>query len=275
MEKLKIDTHRMRKQLNQALEYNKQNPVEHTYFCDKCKDTERIVHNQFELNEYTEPCECYFKKQTMFELSKAGLSKNKMDMSIEDFIVEDDDAEVQSKREEMKRKAAEYIRDEKGWLFISGNTGAGKTMICTIVSKHLAWKGKRLKYVNWKQEMNEARKEFGKIDSYDWNKIKNADLLYIDDFIKNDRAKRYGDNDEYYHVLRDVERFEYDYAFELLDYRSDKGLMTIISTEYKLDDIEAWNGALAGRIFEMVRKGGKIIEIPNEDKYNYRKFGKF
>lgn len=266
----------LKRELEKAKKYNEENPQpEPVYKCKKCKDLGVIIHNQFQLDEKTEICDCYYKNQVVMELLKSGLSIEKINTTIEDFNINDKDNEVKSKRSEMKVKASHYIMNKKGWFFINGQTGSGKTMICNIISKYLSERGMKLKYMNWLSEMNNAKQNHNKFDSYEWNKIKTVELLYIDDFVKNQTAKKYGDNDEYYHVLRDVPQFEHDKAMELINYRSERGLMTIISTEYTLDDLESWNGALAGRISEMVKRGGQIVTIPKEDKYNYRKFGKF
>ena len=246
-----------------------------TYECSKCKDKEIITHNKQQLDEYHEWCECHWKKEVIRELSKSGISRKQMEMRFKDFVTDDSDKDVQTLREDMKHKATEFYSSPAGMFFAGGNTGGGKTTICTLVAKNVASKFKGFVYMKWTDEMQKASKQFGELDPMYWEKVKNIDVLYIDDFLKNKQAKRYGSEDEDYHILRDVKEFEYDYAFNLIKYRADNEKVTIVSSEYSLSEIERFNAALQGRMIEMIRKGGKSFFIPREDKYNYRKHGKF
>lgn len=250
-------------------------PDTNEYDCKLCKDTELIIHNKQEVSEWQEWCDCHWNKEVYRELSKSGINQKQMDMKIADFRTDDSDHEVMKLRNEMKRMATEYVKAPQGLFLASGLTGGGKTLISTIVAKNVASKLKGFVYMKWSDDLSQASKNFNELNPMYWDKLKKVDVLYIDDFLKNQRAKRYGENDEDYHVLRDVPKFEYDYAFNLIKYRADNEKITIISTEYSLTEIGRMNPALEGRLTEMIRKGGKSFYIPNDNKYNYRINGKF
>ena len=85
------------------------------------------------------------------------------------------------------------------------------------------------------------------------NELQSVDVLYIDDFMKSlDRSKI---------------NTELNFAFEIINSRYTANKPTIISSELDINQLNAFDNALAGRIVE---KAGKFtISISGSDK-NYR-----
>jgi len=82
------------------------------------------------------------------------------------------------------------------------------------------------------------------------------ELLYIDDFLKTARNPW------------DIPSWEQDLAFELLDYRYNTGLDTIISTEWSVSELLDISEALGGRILQAA--GRSIFQVEKNRGNNYR-----
>ena len=57
-------------------------------------------------------------------------------------------------------------------------------------------------------------------------------------------------------------------AFEILNYRYNNGLITVISSEKNINDILDYDGALGSRIYEMSKEHMNIIR--EDEGRNYR-----
>ena len=156
----------------------------------------------------------------------------------------------------VKDTALEYIGDTSGsWFYIGGQSGCGKTHICTAISVALINQGRTLKYEIWRNLFHQLQSLQFDNEKYSdkLNELQSVDVLYIDDFMKSlDRSKI---------------NAELNFAFEIINVRYIAGKPTIISSELDINQLNALDNALAGRIVE---KAGKFtISISGSDK-NYR-----
>ena len=167
---------------------------------------------------------------------------------------------------EWQRKAKEiamkYVKDYDGkkWFTITGKTGSGKTHLATSIIFGLAGKGIEVEYLSWVDYIHLLKSDFTQEPSR-IHFMANVPILYIDDFLKT------GTDDS---APRD---YDMRVARTIIWNRHDRGLVTIISSEYDLmTDMKLHNEALAGRLVENSKE--YIIQIGNEENRNYRFFGK-
>ena len=85
--------------------------------------------------------------------------------------------------------------------------------------------------------------------------LKEVPILYVDDFFKVERGKR--------PTAADI-----NVAFEILNYRYNKKLATIISSELFLKDIVACDEAVGSRIYQLAKLSS--IEVGKDIKKNMR-----
>lgn len=160
----------------------------------------------------------------------------------------------------IKAIAEEYASElRKEWFFIGGQSGAGKTHICTAIAlKLIKTHNKSVYYMMWRDDaaklkalVNDAQEYARRIEE-----LKTIDVLYIDDLFKtgNGDAPTKGD---------------INLAFEVLNHRYVSGKTTIISTEYTLSEILSFTEAIGGRIAERAR-GRYLISIGKDRAKNYR-----
>lgn len=162
-------------------------------------------------------------------------------------------------QQEMKQLAIKYCEQEKkGWFFAGGQTGAGKTHLCTAIFHNFFRSQIKGVYSMWRDEVRRllnagfagAQKAEIRIDE-----LKQCDVLYIDDLFKTDDIAR-------------PERKEIELAFEIVNSRYNTGKITIISSEKTLPEIATINQAIAGRIAEKCQK--YIVKIEKKQEKNYR-----
>ena len=138
----------------------------------------------------------------------------------------------------VKELAKKFIKDESGWLYISGQSGSGKTHICTAICSQLIMSGKETIYMTWK-DTSTRLKAIINTDDYQkqMERYERIPVLYIDDFFKG------GASDA-----------DIRLAFELINQRyNDSRLRTIISSEMDIQTILSLDEALGGRIYERAK----------------------
>ena len=144
---------------------------------------------------------------------------------------------------------------------ILGQSGCGKTHLCSAVAVQLLKDGMGLRYMVWRDELRKLKAvanspEYGEMLD-EWKTVR---VLYIDDFFKAARDQ--------YGRMQPSEA-DVRIAFELLNYRSnDKSLLTIISSELSLDEIADIDEAIAGRIAQ--HAAGHCVTVAPDRGKNYR-----
>ena len=163
----------------------------------------------------------------------------------------------------IKNAAMQYAKDPEGWFFLGGQSGAGKSHICTAICREFLLRGGTVSYMLWLDDIAElktlgldAEKRAAKIQRF-----KQADVLYIDDLYKpadgQDGAKQMP-------TPADIKL-----TYEIINFRYlNPKLLTIFSSEWTQGEIVDIDEATGGRIFEMCGKNG--INIPQNRERNYR-----
>ena len=163
----------------------------------------------------------------------------------------------------IKKNAMDYVDNFDGnkWFAITGISGSGKSHIATSVVFGLASRGIKVDYISWVHFKNTLKNDLNDAGSKT-NYIMTRPILYIDDFLKvgvDEKAPT---------------SFELEQAVNIIWYRYDNNLPTIISTEFDLEvDINNFSRAIAGRIIEMAK--GYTNVIGNDSNRNYRLHGDF
>ena len=222
------------------------------YNCDICKNKGLIafVKDGYETTRY---CKCSSIRETLARARRSGLGDILKDFTFSKY---NDTEEWQKK---IKQKAIEFCNDDNArWFYIGGQVGCGKTFICTAIAGQLIKQGKNVKYMLWCEESKRLKSLLTETEEYqnEINKYKNAEVLYIDDFLKvrNGEAPTNGD---------------INLAFEIINNRLlDKSKITIISSEKTLKEIMEYDEATMSRIYEIA--GKYRINISKDPNKNYR-----
>ena len=217
-----------------------------------------VVHKEpTYVTQATKLCDCLEVRKMIHNAKNSGMG-DLLDHRLEKFIV----------NEEWQRSVLELANqyldsNSDNWFAILGQSGAGKTMICSAIANRLLKRYKKVKFMTW-TEFTEKLKRMrfdADRDKY-FEEFSKAEVLYIDDFLKGsitaDDAGRLKSN------ATDVK-----YAFQLINERYNKRLVTIISSEYLIDDIREYvDEAVAGRINERCKEF--CLQIRKDKNKNYR-----
>ncbi len=143
--------------------------------------------------------------------------------------------------------ALEFAKEPKGWLVIYGINGNGKTHLAAAITNSLLEKGKVVLFLNVPELLDYLRDAFNpKRDrdesamSYEerFTTIKTAPVLILDDFGAESETA-----------------WANEKLYQLLNYRTDMALPTVITTNLKLEDFEErLQSRLANRLI------GKIVK---------------
>ncbi len=187
-------------------------------------------------------CDCVCKKKhdNMLVFKQSGLGTALQEMQFEDFVAKE------GWQIELKQKAEKFAENPEGnWFFIGGQPGCGKTHLCSAILYRLVHAGRMAKYMVWSDHADSIK---GNADGFvkrleDWAK---TDVLYIDDFLKVARDA-YGAKNTY----RTASGGDLAAAFKLLNRRyNQKDCVTIISSEFSIDEILNMDEALGSRIYQ-------------------------
>lgn len=218
--------------------------------CRECKNKGYVMRPTGGWDTAMYECACMKKRRYLQGLKRAGLTGADR-LTFEAYETEE---EWQAKA---KRLAMQYADNPGGrWLFVAGNSGAGKTHLCTAVCSQLLKEGREIRYEIWSEILHGLEQKRFDERGYEerMESLRTVDVLYIDDFLKTPANKRPSDS-------------ALSYALEIINGRYVSGRITILSTEYLLDELAAFDEALAGRIAE--RSKGSKIQMRGENR-NYR-----
>lgn len=219
--------------------------------CKICKNKGYIQHIDEDFHTYLTECECMVKRHSVGRLLKSGLGNTIEHCTLDSYTVQN------QWQKRVKDTALEYISDTSGsWFYIGGQSGCGKTHICTAISVALINQGRTLKYEIWRNLFHQLQSlQFDKDGKYSdkLKELQDVDVLYIDDFMKSiDKSKI---------------NTELNFAFEIINARYIADKSTIISSELLIDQLNSLNNAIAGRIVE--KSGRFTISVSGGEK-NFR-----
>lgn len=229
------------------------------YHCRECKNKGYIVlvkeYHSGSFSQVCSPCKCVSVRNSIMRMKRSGLKD-----IIKDYTFEKFDA-TETWQKVIKKAAVEYAEDPHGWFFLGGQSGAGKTHLCTAICREFLLSGKSVRYMLWRDDI--VRIKGAVTDSEEYSKLidefKKVDVLYIDDLFKTGKA---ADQSQQRPTAADI-----SVAFEIINYRyNNPAMLTIISselTEYELIDIDEATG---GRIYER----SKAFTIGRDRSRNYR-----
>lgn len=248
-EKINKDIEKLLKKNDFSLDY-----LKNIYYCDICKDT------GFTNGKV---CSCIMDDLIKDRVLESGFSakKRKQNFKNFDYSLFEGNFEISSKlvnarvyMEKLIEYAKEYCDNLKlkdFGLYFSGQSGSGKTYFASAMVNYLLDKGKRAKFItandffdlmfNYNYSFYKEKIELkDKIDT-----IKTIEFLVIDD-LGNESINKNNNV----------------FLSSILDYRCERGLNTIISSNLnKFDLIDVYDSRVSSRI----RGNFKFFEFPPVD----------
>lgn len=206
---------------------------------------------------YFKPCECMARRMAVKRIRESGLDGAMQRCTFDTFKTET------PWQVRMRDTAMQYIREgvrDGAWLYVGGQSGAGKSHLCTAVAGVILRK-LELRYVVWPRFATKAKAVVNDTEEYEREvePLRKVRVLYIDDMLK----PAFGQSSDGKATNGDIRL-----AFDILNARYIDRLPTIISSEWHITEIAKMDQAIAGRIAEMC--GPYRMDIKRDDSRNYR-----
>jgi len=248
--------------LNQRNQHERQEPRENVE-CTICGNHEFVwvVRNG---ERFTRECICKNKRNSLRNIRLSGLAEQLQHCTFENFQTPNPWQKV------MKEMAQKFVQDEnRKWLLFSGQSGCGKTHLCTAIAGNFLKAGKSVRYIRWTEDSVSLKACANDDEEYErrMRPLKQCQVLYIDDFLKtgNERDSKTGQVHWKFPSAADIRL-----AYDLLDYRyCNRSLITILSSERSDAELLDIDAAVGSRIYEMTK--GYRAQIIGKEK-NWRVF---
>lgn len=228
------------------------------YDCPKCNNRGNIAIPKEDGGISFRDCDCMRIRRCIWEMEKSGLKNIIREKTFDMFTATD------PWQNAIKDGAMVYADKLDGWLLFCGQSGSGKTHLCTAVCRNRLLAGDEVRYMPWREKIseikgmsldNERRAEI-------MNGYKNAQILYIDDLYKTGKAADGSSNP----TGADI-----GIAFEIINHRYINHLPTIVSTEKTPQELVEIDEATGSRIIEMA--GNNVFSIGRDPRRNFRMRG--
>ena len=206
------------------------------YDCPKCLNRGELWIVEQDGHSFFRECTCMELRRCRTRMKQSGLGDALDELTFDSFRPRQD------WQKNMYALAKRYADDPRGWLFFSGQPGCGKTHLCTAVCRSLLEQGRQVVYLPWQLEMAPLRLRDAQSRESRLEALRNAQVLYIDDFLKS-AAQR-------------PSEWELNIAGALINARYMSRKITILSSEYSPEALMAFDEAMASRIAERVGKNG-------------------
>ncbi len=219
------------------------------YDCPLCRNRGYTCYLREDDTLVSRECECMSIRRCGNAAKRSGLNRLLLEKRFRDFRA---DTPWQQRMLEISRN---YAQRPEGWLMLSGQSGCGKTHLCAAVCRSLLSAGNELRYISWRDTVVEYKALAGDYDRQQalMQPLKQVAYLYIDDLFKCGGEPSPADR---------------NFTFELLNYRYNNRLPTVISTERTPRQLGELDGATGSRILELC--GENLVCVDRDDRKNYR-----
>ena len=202
-------------------------------------------------------CGCMGIRGDLQRMERSGL-KNLVEQYTFDRFV---DQEPFQKK--LKAGALDFLRNhDRQWFFAGGQVGAGKTHLCTAIAVAFLKKGMGVRYMMWCDDSAKLKSVVNDCEEYERRiqPLKTIPVLYIDDFFKtslDDKGSK-----------KMPTQADIRLAFEILNYRYNNNCITILSSEWTVDEILHCDEAVGSRIYQRTKE--HCFVIGQDRRKNYR-----
>ena len=236
-------------------------PEANRNYCPKCGTISGWYFVGRDSNDYSFSieCECQKSRKSKQRIEESGLSALIKEWTFDSFKT------TEPFQQKMARMAISYARNiidhkdgKQPWLFIGGQSGCGKSFICTAVCGKLMEERIPVLYMQWPTDARKL-KAVANDPSFDdcYRDYINIPVLYIDDLLKQLHHEKPLPTDADVRI-----------AFEILNARYIQNKPTIISSEWLSTELREMDEATFGRVVE--RANGYLLDVPEDPKKDMR-----
>lgn len=225
------------------------------YDCSECLNRGTIAIPKEDGGVSFRDCDCMKIRRCVQKMEASGLREVIKSYTFDAYQDEEEWQTI------IKQGAMSYADNPVGWLLFCGQSGSGKTHLCTAVCRHLLLAGKEVLYMPWRLDIRELKGKSKDLaaQAEALKKYQKVPILYIDDLFK---VRKTADG------LCNPPDADVNLTLDIINYRYTKRLPTIISTELFPVELSEIEESIGGRIVEMSDSHTYCVE--KKMKRNYR-----
>lgn len=200
--------------------------------CKVCKNRGYIVQKDGEYKRHV-VCECMEKRKNRQMITGSVYAELITSKTFENYQID----------EEWQKACLHSVKfwtnqKQYPFLYLGGQSGAGKTHLGVAAFYSLVQRGVKGKYVSWRSESRDLKMRMTEFGFYDEKirELKRVPLLMLDDFLWTNKS--------------DPTEEDLKLAKEIIDERQAKRLRTIFTANYTIKDLNALSEVIGGRIYE-------------------------
>ena len=201
------------------------------------------------------PCKCQGPRDSLRRMKRSGLENTIRNCTFASFWA------AEPWQQKLLSAAKAFAADPKGWFYLGGQVGCGKTHLCTAIVRELLLAGMEARYFPWRDGVARLKGQLN-TEEYDaaMKDLKAVKVLYIDDLFKGGTADGR------------PSQADINIAFELLNHRYlDRGLIAILSSEWTVMELLEMDEAVGSRVYE--RASDYCLAITKDPAKNWRMKG--
>ena len=212
--------------------------------CPHCGNTGWIIETGEEpLEIHVRECGCMAQRRSIRSVRNSGMADMLERYTLDSYVTDTEH------RRKVREAADRFLQSDTGWFYIAGLSGSGKSHICSGICAEMIRQGYEVRFMPWRDEAVALKALVTDRGEYEARirRLKEAPVLYIDDFLKGK-----------------VTDADINLAFEILNARyNNRTLRTVISSEMELQKVLSLDEAVGGRIYERAR--GYTVKAPAEN----------
>ena len=225
-----------------------------SYNCDECQDTGWVLIRQEHAQPLAVTCECRKIEKLKNEWKSCGINTEMCKHKFSNFEV------WNAAAERAKDTAIAYYQDfakvrseRRNSILFCGQVGSGKTHLSVALAINFLKKKTRVVYMPYRDVITKIKQNM--LDAEYYTKLisnyQTCEVLLIDDLFKGK-----------------INESDINIVFEIINYRYLNFLPIIISSEFSIDRLLAFDEGVGSRIYEMSKD--YVVEIKTHINNNYR-----
>lgn len=222
--------------------------------CDKCQDTGWILIPQ----EHTQPlaitCDCRKVEKLRHEWKASGINTEMSKHKFSNFQIWNEASQGAKDTALAYYNDFDEIKDSrKNSILFCGQVGSGKTHLSVALAINFLEKKNKVVYMPYRDVITKIKQNMIDAEYYTKmiHKYKVCEILLIDDLFKGK-----------------INESDTNIMFEIINYRYLKFLPIIVSSEFSIDRLLAFDEGVGSRIFEMCKD--YVVEVEKDIHNNYR-----
>ena len=225
-----------------------------SYKCSKCCDTGWILIPQENRQPLAIACECRKIEKLKNEWKYSGINIEQSKLTFSSFEIWNEASE------RIKDTAAAYCTDfdeirskRRNSILLCGQVGSGKSHCSIAVALNFLKQRIKVVYMPYRDVITKIKQNMIDQEYYQKmiSKYQTCEVLLIDDLFKGK-----------------ITESDLNIIFEIINYRYLNFLPIIVSSEFSIDRLLAFDEGVGSRIYEMAKD--YVVEIEKDIRNNFR-----